>query len=88
MPVRVRVKKMISARIILVHTFFYETHPEHAGVKIEVLLCGSRDRGDVMKSPDGLHCRTRNDLVTYSKSGRFSRVRFCACAFRQASIST
>ena len=55
MTVRVRVEEMISAGIVLVHASLHEPHPEHAGIKIEILLRGSSDRRDVMKSVDGVH---------------------------------
>ena len=55
MAFRVRVEKMVSAGIILVHTFLHQPHPEHARVEIEILLRRSGDRRDVMKSANVPH---------------------------------
>jgi hypothetical protein len=52
---RVRIEKMIGARIILVNALLHQPHPEDTGVKIEVLLRRASDGSDVVKSTDVLH---------------------------------
>src|SRR2546422_10999280 len=38
MTFRIRIEKVVRPGIILVHAFLHETHPEHARIKIQVLL--------------------------------------------------
>ena len=42
MPFGVGVEKMVGAGIVLVDALFDETHPEDAGVEIEILLSRAR----------------------------------------------
>ncbi len=51
----VGVEQMVGAGIILVDALFDETHPEDAGVEIEILLRGTSDGSDVMKTGDFFH---------------------------------
>src|SRR6185295_7899514 len=54
-PRGVRVEKVIRARVILIDRFLHEPHAENAGIEIQILLCRSRNRGDVMKTVDAVH---------------------------------
>jgi hypothetical protein len=47
---------MISAGIVLVDALLHEPHPKNARVEIEIFLCRSGNRGDVMKALNGFHC--------------------------------
>ena len=48
MALRVRVKQMVSARIVLIDAFLDETHAQDARIEIQILLRGACDRGDVV----------------------------------------
>ena len=54
MTFRISIEKMVSRGVILVHTLLHQAHPEHARVKIKILLRPSCDGSNVMKSPDVL----------------------------------
>jgi hypothetical protein len=56
MTLGVRIEKVIRAWVILVNALLHETHPEHAGVEVEVFLSRSADSRDVMQPLDALHC--------------------------------
>ena len=43
-------EQVIRAGLVLIHALLDETHAEHAGVVIEILLRGTGDGGDVMKA--------------------------------------
>lgn len=64
MTFRVRVEEMIGARIVLVHTFFYQPQTEHARVEIKIFLRWTSDRRDVMKSPNVLHNLSVDNAAT------------------------
>ena len=55
MPFRVGIEEMVGSGIVLVDAPLDETHSEHAGVEIQVLLRRPRDRRDVMQSVDAIH---------------------------------
>jgi len=55
MTFRIRIEKVVSRGVILVHTPLHQTHPEHARIKIEIFLRRSCDGSNVMKSSDVLH---------------------------------
>ena len=69
MAFRVRIEKMIRPRIILVHAALHEPHAEHPSVKIQILLRRSGDRGDVMKTVDGMHRAT----IARAADGRYCK---------------
>ena len=52
---RVGVEQVIGAGIVLVDALLDQPHPEDAGIEIEVLLCRSRDGGDVVQPADAFH---------------------------------
>ena len=54
-PFSVGVEEVICARIVLVHRLLDEAHPEHACVKVEILLSGSGNGRDVVKAVYGFH---------------------------------
>src|SRR5436190_21443136 len=54
-PGGIGVEQVVSARIVLVHALLDQPHAENTGVEIEVLLCGSRTRRDVMQPVDAFH---------------------------------
>jgi len=54
-PFRVGIEQMISARVVLVDASFDQPHPENAGVEVQILLGGPRNRRDVMQSVDPAH---------------------------------
>jgi hypothetical protein len=54
-PLRVRVEQVIRAGIVLIDALLDQPHAQHAGVEVQVLLRGTRDRGDVMKPVDAPH---------------------------------
>src|SRR5262249_14353285 len=68
MPFGVSVKKVVGARIVLVHAALDQTHAEHAGVKVQVLLCRSRDRRNVVQPVDAVH----PPIVAFCSSGNVS----------------
>jgi hypothetical protein len=55
MPFRVGIEQVIRAGVVLIDAALDEPHPEHAGIEIDVLLRGARNRGDVMKSVNARH---------------------------------
>ncbi len=73
MPLRVRIEEMISPGIVLVHTLLHQAHPQHARVKIEILLRRPGNRRDVMESVDSFH---RIENIADSANARLSRSGF------------
>ena len=58
MPLRVRIKQVVGPGVILVHALLHQTHPEHAGIKIEIFLGGPGDGGgDVVQAVYSAHIR-------------------------------
>jgi len=53
--IRVGVEEMVGGRIVLIDAALHEAHTQDAGVEVEILLRGTRDRRNVMDAVDALH---------------------------------
>ena len=60
MALAIGVEQVIGARVVLVDALLHQAHAEHAGIEVQVLLCGSGDGGDVVEATDW---RDRHDSV-------------------------
>ncbi len=72
MPLGIGIEEMIRAGVILVDAFLDQPHPEHVDVEIQILLCGSGDRSNMMKSSERLH-RSFSRSLGFGKKGNFSQ---------------
>src|SRR5262245_37008613 len=64
MAFSIRVEQVIGARVVLVDALLHEPHSENACVEIEILLCGSSNRRDVVQACDAVHV-----LAPYFRAG-------------------
>src|SRR2546422_3386729 len=89
MAVRVRIKQMVGAGIVLVDRLLDEPHAEDTRVEIEVFLRRSGNRRDVMKSVDALHDASPVPLPMYHPDRRRfgERVRFDPTLCRGYSVA-
>jgi hypothetical protein len=57
---RICVEKVVSANVILVHSFLNQAHPQGAAIKSPVLRCAGGDGGNVMDA-EKLSAHKEND---------------------------
>jgi hypothetical protein len=57
------VEEVVGAGIVLVDALLDQPHAEHAGVEVEVLLRGARDRGDVVEPAHSVRFAQRSTSI-------------------------